>query len=76
MAVNQLPYEPIRFTGMGSDRRQHPVVEHHTVLVVPLQEAFVQHVPFAEQDVVSFASVVPLDADQRRASLPLSLIHI
>ena len=83
MSVNQLPYEPIRFTGKGSDRRQRLVVRHRMdleqVAVERLQEAFVQHAPFAEQDVDSFASVVEQVEVQTRAiqrGRCLSLIHI
>ena len=53
VSVNQLPYEPIRFTGMGSDRHQQIVAERHMDLgevvvdaVVQWQEASFQHAPY------------------------------
>ena len=74
MSVNQLPYEPIRFTGMGFDLRQPIAAEHHTVLaavaVAPWQEVIVLLAPCVGQVVDSFASEVLLGADRRRATQP------
>ena len=61
MSVNQLPYEPIRFTGMGFDRRQPTAADHHTVLAAeaaaPWQVVIVRHAPCAGQVEDSSASV-------------------
>ena len=61
MSVNQLPYEPIRFTGMGSDRRQQTAVGHRTGLaaeaVAPWLEVIVRLAPCAGQVEDSSASV-------------------
>ena len=57
MSVNQLPYEPIRFTGRDSDRRQQLVAGYRMgydrVAVDPFQEAFAPHFPCAVQDAVA-----------------------
>ncbi len=74
MSVNQLPYEPIRFTGMGFDRRQQTAADHHTALadeaVAPWQEVIVLLAPYAGKVVDSFASLALLDVSQIRASQP------
>ena len=70
MAVNQLPYEPIRFTGMGSDRRQPLAVGHRMgqlLAVVQSQEGFAQLVANAVQALDSFASEVLLAGVRTRA---------